>query len=89
MDLSPEQREGVAAELKTFGVDLNLTEDQKQELHTVLIEARGKVAEYLKTNPAGVIVGVLTDYKVTSRMLIAVPVLLFGRFLMESRFELS
>ena len=51
MDLSPEQREEVAAELKRFGAELNLTDDQKQKLHTALIEARGRVAEYLKANP--------------------------------------
>jgi periplasmic protein CpxP/Spy len=51
MDLTPEQREEVAAELKRFGADLNLTEDQKQKLSTVLTEARSKVADYLKTNP--------------------------------------
>jgi protein CpxP len=51
MDLSPEQREEAAAELKRFGADLNLTEEQKQKLHTVMIEARSKVADYLKTNP--------------------------------------
>jgi hypothetical protein len=30
MDLSPEQREEVAAELKRFGADLNLTEEQNK-----------------------------------------------------------
>jgi len=35
----------------------------------------------------GAVVSVLTDYRVHSRMLIAVPVLLLGQFLMESRFR--
>ena len=35
----------------------------------------------------GAVVELLTDYKVASRMLIAVPVLLFGQILMESKFR--
>lgn len=51
MDLTPEQREEVASELKRFGADLNLTEEQKQKLQPVLTEARTKFADYLKANP--------------------------------------
>lgn len=35
----------------------------------------------------GSVVELLTDYKVASRMLIAVPILLFGQILMESKFR--
>ena|SRR3974390_875082 len=51
MDLSPEEREQVATEVKRFASDLSLTDDQKTKLHTALTEARGKIAEYLKNNP--------------------------------------
>jgi hypothetical protein len=39
------------------------------------------------TNPSG-LASVIGDYRVHSRMLIAVPVLLFGQLLMESRFRM-
>jgi len=39
MFLSAEQREQVAAELKRFATDLNLSEDQKQRLHYFLTVA--------------------------------------------------
>lgn len=51
MNLTPEQRDQVAAELKRFGADLQLTDDQKTKLQEFLTEARGKVAEYLHNNP--------------------------------------
>src|SRR3974377_2545711 len=51
MNLTAEQREQVATELKRFAGDLNLTDDQKEKLHTALAEGREKVAEYLKNNP--------------------------------------
>jgi predicted HTH transcriptional regulator len=51
MNLSPEQREQVAAELKRFGADLQLTDDQKSKLQEFLTEARSKVADYLQSNP--------------------------------------
>jgi hypothetical protein len=35
----------------------------------------------------GAVLELLTDYKVASRMLIAVPILLFGQILMESKFR--
>ena len=35
----------------------------------------------------GAVAELLTDYKVASRMLIAVPILLFGQILMESKFR--
>ncbi len=51
MNLSIEEREEVATELKRFARDLNLTDDQKQKLHVVLTEAREKIAEYVQQNP--------------------------------------
>jgi protein CpxP len=51
MNLTPEQRDQVAAEVKRFGADLQLTDDQKGKLQEFLTEARGKVAEYLHANP--------------------------------------
>jgi len=51
MNLTPEQRDQVAAELKRFATDLNLSDDQKEKLQGFLTEARAKVAEYLKDNP--------------------------------------
>jgi predicted HTH transcriptional regulator len=51
MNLSPEEREQVAAELKRFAGDLNLTDDQKEKLRVALTEAREKIAEYMQQNP--------------------------------------
>ena len=51
MHLTPEQRDQVAAELKRFGADLQLTDDQKTKLQEFLSEARGKIADYLQQNP--------------------------------------
>ena len=51
MALTAEQREQVATELKRFAGDLNLTDEQKEKLHTSLAEAREKVGEYLRNNP--------------------------------------
>jgi periplasmic protein CpxP/Spy len=51
MNLTPEERDQVTAEVKRFATDLNLTADQKEKLHTALAEAREKVADYLKANP--------------------------------------
>jgi len=51
MPLTPEQRTQVADELKKFGSDLNLSDDQKSKLETYLIEAREKVQVYVQQNP--------------------------------------
>src|ERR1700751_3793817 len=51
MNLSPEEREQVAAELKRFPCDLNLKDDQKEKLRVALTEAREKIAEYMQQNP--------------------------------------
>jgi lipase chaperone LimK len=51
MTLTSEQREQAATELKRIAGDLNLTDEQKEKLHSALAEGREKVAEYLKNNP--------------------------------------
>lgn len=51
MTITPEQREQVATELRRFAGDLNLTDQQKEKLHTALAEKREKVGEYLKAHP--------------------------------------
>ena len=51
MNLTAEQREQVATELKHFAGDLNLTDDQKEKLQAALAEGREKIGEYLKSNP--------------------------------------
>ena len=52
MNLTPEQRDQVTAELKRFGADLQLSDDQKSKLQDFLTEARGKVAQYQQANPS-------------------------------------
>ena len=51
MNLSTEEREQVATELKRFASDLNLTDDQKEKLRVALTEAREKIADYMQQNP--------------------------------------
>ena len=51
MNLSTEEREQVATELKRFAADLKLTDEQKEKLQGAMTEAREKIAEYLKNNP--------------------------------------
>jgi periplasmic protein CpxP/Spy len=51
MNLTPEQREQVASELKRFSSSLQLSDDQKEKLQNALSEARGKLAEHLKSHP--------------------------------------
>jgi predicted HTH transcriptional regulator len=51
MPITAEEREQVASELKRFAHDLNLNDQQKEKLQAALVEAREKVAEYLKQNP--------------------------------------
>ena len=51
MNLTPEQRDQVATELRRFGADLQLTDDQKSKLQEFLTEARAKVADYHQANP--------------------------------------
>ena len=51
MNLSTEEREQVATELKRFASDLKLTDDQKEKLRVALTEAREKISEYMQQNP--------------------------------------
>ena len=51
MPITAEEREQVVSELKRFAHDLNLTDQQKEKLQSALVDAREKVAEYLKKNP--------------------------------------
>ncbi len=51
MNLTAEQREQVATELKRFASDLNLNDEQKEKLHAALAEGREKIGDYLKNNP--------------------------------------
>jgi periplasmic protein CpxP/Spy len=51
MNLTAEQREQVATELKRFGADLNLNAEQKEKLQAALTEGREKIGDYLKNNP--------------------------------------
>ena len=51
MNLTAEQREQVATELKRFAGDLNLSDEQKEKLQAALTEAREKVGDYLRDNP--------------------------------------
>jgi len=51
MPLTSEQREAVVSELKRFGADLNLNDEQKQKLQAFMTEASEKVHEYKDQNP--------------------------------------
>lgn len=51
MPITSEEREQVVSELKRFAQDLNLSGDQKEKLQSALVDAREKVAEYMKKNP--------------------------------------
>ena len=51
MPITSQEREQVVAELKRFGQDLNLTDQQREKLQSTLVDARERVAEYLKSHP--------------------------------------
>lgn len=51
MPLTPEQRNAIASELKSFGASLNLSDDQKQRLQTFMTEASEKLQDYKQNNP--------------------------------------
>jgi ribosomal protein L9 len=51
MNLTPEQQEQVASEVKRFAADLNLTSDQKEKLQKAFQDARGKLGDYMKDHP--------------------------------------
>ena len=57
MPITAEEREQVVSELKRFGKDLNLTDQQKEKLQSALVEAREKIADYLKAHPVEELVG--------------------------------
>jgi periplasmic protein CpxP/Spy len=52
MTMTTEYREQVATELKRFAADLQLTEEQKEKIHTALAEGREKIGEYMKAHPS-------------------------------------
>jgi hypothetical protein len=49
--LSPDAKQAVAAELKTFAGDLSLSDDQRSKLHIALENAREKIDEIRQVNP--------------------------------------
>ena len=51
MTITAEERELVATELRDFAKDLNLTDQQKEKLHTALAEARERSRSMLKRIP--------------------------------------
>lgn len=51
MNLTPEMRDQVAAEVKRFATDLQLSPDQKEKLQNAFQDARGKLGDYLKDHP--------------------------------------
>jgi len=51
MPITSQEREQVVSELKRIGQELNLTDQQKEKLQSALVEAREKVADYLKMHP--------------------------------------
>ena len=67
MPITAEEREQVVSELKRFGQDLNLTDQQKEKLQSALVEAREKLADYLKKNPGTTRADIVAKVKVASR----------------------
>ena len=51
MNLTSEERDQISAEIKRFSADLQLTDEQKEKLQGAMVEARGKIGDYLKNNP--------------------------------------
>ncbi len=51
MPLTFEQRETLGNELKRFGTDLNLSQDQTDKLHSFLSSAYENLQEYKTQNP--------------------------------------
>ncbi len=51
MNLTPEQREQVSAEVKRFAMDLHLSDDQKSKLQNAFTDARSRVGDYLQEHP--------------------------------------
>ena len=46
MNLTQEQREQIVGELKKFGSELGLSQEQKEKLHNSLTEAYGKIQDF-------------------------------------------
>ena len=51
MPITSQEHEQVATELKRFGQELHLNDQQKEKLQSALVEARERVADYLKSHP--------------------------------------
>ena len=51
MNLTPEQRDQVAAEVKRFATDLHLSDDQKTKLQNAFTDARSRVGDYMQQHP--------------------------------------
>jgi ribosomal protein L9 len=51
MQLTSEQRDQVAAEVKNFASHLHLSNDQKEKLQNAFQDARGRLGDYLKDHP--------------------------------------
>ncbi len=51
MPITSEEREQIGAEMKRFAKDLNLTDEQKSKLQQAMVDARERLADYLKKNP--------------------------------------
>ena len=51
MNLTTEQRDQVAAEVKSFAANLHLSSDQKEKLQTAFQDAREKLGDYMKDHP--------------------------------------
>jgi protein CpxP len=51
MQMTPDELNNIAVELKRLGSELNLTDQQKEGLKTFLTEKYEKLQEYRKENP--------------------------------------
>jgi len=51
MPITSQERDQVVSELKRMGQELNLTDQQKEKLQSALVDARERVADYLKAHP--------------------------------------
>jgi hypothetical protein len=49
--MSPEKLDAVTTELKRFGQSLNLSDDQKTQLRSILTETHSKIQAYKQQNP--------------------------------------
>lgn len=68
--LSADAKQVVATELKRIAGDLNLSEDQKSQLHTALERAREKLDEIRQANPdmtRADVIAKLKSVRVTAR----------------------